>query len=271
MSASTTSALDGLRGEQVVSPTAEEASRRLAHALVDHLKQRLVWTPQVHLALSGGSSASLLCSELAGNSDLGNLDWARIHIWMVDERCVPDDDPRLNFALIRAALVAKVPLLAAHVHPMPVLQADGAASYERELRAALDARVRPNDRRLDAIVLGMGPDGHTASLFPGTPALDEHKRLVVLNDGERVIEPRPRMTMTFPLLNNAHFIALLVTGESKQEALRAVAANPGDFHAHPVAGVIPATGTRMIWYLDQAAYRLRSFDEIPPPRSGSSS
>jgi 6-phosphogluconolactonase len=254
--------ISGLRGEQVVSPTAEEASRRLAHALAKHLKRRLLSLPHVHLALSGGSSAKLLCAELAGGSELSNPDWARIHIWMVDERCVGADDPRLNFALIREALVEKIPLPAANVHPMPVLRTDGAVRYEHEVREAFAARPAPEDRRLDAVVLGMGPDGHTASLFPATPALDECERLIVLNDGERVIEPRPRMTMTYRLLNNACFIALLVTGESKQEALRAVAANPDDFHARPIAGVIPAADARMTWYLDQAAVY---------PRSGSNS
>ncbi len=248
----------GLRGEQVVSPTPEEASQRLAHALVQHLKQRLVSMAQVHLALSGGSSAKLLCAELSGGTELSHADWVRIHIWMVDERCVGTGDPRLNFTLIRERLVEKVPLPATNVHPMPVLQADGAARYERELREALAARPDIEHRRLDAVVLGMGPDGHTASLFPVTPALDERERLIVLNDGERVIAPRPRMTMTYPLLNHACFIALLVTGESKHEALCAVAANPDDFHSRPVAGVIPAADTRMIWFLDDAAAYLRS-------------
>jgi 6-phosphogluconolactonase len=252
----------GLRGEQVVSPTPKEASQRLAHALVQHLKRRLVSMPQVHLALSGGSSAKLLCADLSGGSELSRADWVRIHIWMVDERCVGADDPRLNFTLLREALVEKVPLPTANVHPMPVLQADGAARYERALREAFAARPLAEDRRLDAVVLGMGPDGHTASLFPATAALDERERLIVLNDGERVIEPRPRMTMTYPLLNHARLIALFVTGESKQEALRAVAGNPDDFHARPVAGVIPAADTRMIWYLDRAAAY---------PRSGSNS
>jgi 6-phosphogluconolactonase len=250
--------ISGLRGEQVVSPTPEEASRRLAQELVQHLKQRFTSVPHVHLALSGGSSAKLLCAEFAGGAELSRADWVRIHIWMVDERCVGADDPRLNFTLLREALIEKVPLPATNVHPMPVLQADGAARYERELREAFAARTHAKDRRLDAVVLGMGPDGHTASLFPATPALDERERLIVLNDGERVIEPRPRMTMTYPLLTHAYFIALLVTGESKQEALRAVAANPDDFHSRPVAGVIPAADARMIWYLDQAAAYPRS-------------
>jgi 6-phosphogluconolactonase/glucosamine-6-phosphate isomerase/deaminase len=138
-----------------------------------------------------------------------------------------------------------------NLHPMLVLQADGAARYERDLRDALGERQDANERCLDAVVLGMGADGHTASLFPGTPALDERERWIVLNDGEQVAPPRPRMTMTFPLLNRARFIALLVTGEGKRATLRQLAA--GDHPTLPVAGVIPAAGSRLLWFLDQAA------------------
>jgi 6-phosphogluconolactonase len=172
---------------------------------------------------------------------------------MVDERRVPADDPRLNFGLICDALLPHVALPAGNLHPMPVMQADGADRYERELRDALGKRQDADERCLDAVVLGMGGDGHTASLFPGTRALDERERSIVLNDGERVAPPRPRMTMTYPLLNRARFIALLVTGAGKQEALRQVAARPDDYRTLPVAGVIPATGSRLVWFLDLAA------------------
>ncbi len=245
--------LAGLRGEQVVCATAEKCAARLAAALVEHLRQRLELFARVHVALSGGSSGSLLCAELARGTDLRESEWTRIHLWLVDERWVGDEDPRLNFGLIRDALAAHVPLPGANLHPMPVMQDDGAEHYERDLRDALAERRDASERCLDAVVLGMGADGHTASLFPGTPALDERERWIVLNDGEQVAPPRPRMTMTFPLLNHARFIALLVTGEGKQAALRRVAENPDDCRNLPVAGVIPAAGSRMVWFLDRAA------------------
>jgi 6-phosphogluconolactonase len=245
--------ITGLRGKQVVCPTAEECALRLAQALLEHLRQRMSVVGRVHLALSGGSSGKLLCTALSRESDLDASDWERIHLWMVDERSVPADDPRLNFGSICDALLPHVPLPAGNLHPMPVMQADGADHYERELRDALAGRQEADERRLDAVVLGMGADGHTASLFPGTPALDERERLIVLNDGEQVAPPRPRMTMTYPLLNRACFIALLVTGTGKQEALGKVATNPDDYRTLPVAGVIPAAGSRLVWFLDLAA------------------
>ena len=208
----------------------------------------------VHLALSGGSSATLLGAALAEAAALSASDWSRIHVWMVDERCVANDDPRLNFNLVRSALLANVPLPPDHLHPMPVLDViNGAYHYEIELRAALAERRDLAERRLDAVVLGMGADGHTASLFPGSPALAEQERMIVLNDGDRVTSPRPRMTMTYPLLNRAHLIALLVTGESKKAALERAAAAPSDIAGCPVVGVVPDIGSRLLWFLDREA------------------
>ncbi len=241
-----------LRGESVVSVSADQAGRRLTARLADHLRQRLAVVASAHLALSGGSSARLLGSALAELAPLSASEWSRIHVWMVDERCVALDDPRLNANLIRDAVIASTAMPVANFHPMPVLQTDGAARYEAELRAAMAER-RDDDRRLDAVVLGMGPDGHTASLFPESAALDERKRWVTLNDGEHVTPPRPRMTMTYPLLNDSHWIALLVTGASKQAALREAAQRPSDFHALPVVGVVPASSSRLLWFLDHEA------------------
>jgi 6-phosphogluconolactonase len=246
--------LSGLRGEQVVCPTAEECAVRLAQSLAEHLKRRMDTVGRVHLALSGGSSGKLLCAALARESALGPADWARVHLWMVDERSVPDDDPRLNFALIYDALVPQVPLPSANLHPMPVTRANGAEHYERELHDALAERRDADERRLDAVVLGMGNDGHTASLFPRTRALDARERWIVLNDGDEVAPPRPRMTMTYPLLNRARLIALFVTGAGKKETLQRVAENPDDSASLPIAGVTPAAGSRMVWFLDQAAF-----------------
>ena len=253
MSTALVKPIHGLRGEQYVSQIAEEAARLLAARLAEHLRQRLAMVSLVHLALSGGSSAKLLGSALAAGNTLTASEWSRIHVWMVDERCVADDDPRLNCNLVRDALIPNVPLPAGNLHPMPVLEPDGAARYEAGLRAVLAARRDLADRRLDAVVLGMGSDGHTASLFPGTPALDEREHLVVLNDGDRVASPRPRMTMTYPLLNRAFLITLLVTGASKRAALEKAAANPSDFVSWPVTGVVPAAGSRLLWFLDRDA------------------
>ena len=241
------------QGELQVSATAEEAARTLADRLARQLEQRLTQTPKAHLALSGGSSATLLGAALARANVLSAADWSRIHIWLVDERCVPAGDANLNFNLLKDVLRGSIPLPPANLHPMPVEDPDGAARYEAALRAAFMTQANPEDRRLDAVVLGMGPDGHTASLFPESPALAEQERLVMFNDGDRVIPPRPRMTMTFPLLNRARLIALLVTGAAKKAALARAWADAADIRAVPVAGIVPATGSKLVWCLDEQA------------------
>jgi 6-phosphogluconolactonase len=149
--------------------------------------------------------------------------------------------------MIRSTLIDEVPIPPAQVHPMPVDQADGDRRYQDDLRRSLA------DGRLDAAVLGMGPDGHTASLFPYSPALDEREAWVRFNDGERVLAPRPRMTLTYPILGTARFLAVLVTGSSKHAALLAAARAPDDEHAHPIVGIRPADNSKLVWYLDRTA------------------
>jgi 6-phosphogluconolactonase len=244
--------LSGLPGAQVVQPTAEAAAGALAELLVDHVRTRLATVETVHLALSGGSSARLLGPALKAKDHLSSDEWSRVHLWMVDERCVPDDDPQLNFTLIRDGVAAPLAIPTAHLHPMPVLRTKGDREYEHAIAVALSVRP-PNDRRLDAVVLGMGPDGHTASLFPQSPALDETQRWAAFNDGERVVTPRPRLTLTYPALNSAHLLALLVTGAAKRDALAKTAARPSDFHVWPVAGLSPPSDARLLWFLDRAA------------------
>jgi 6-phosphogluconolactonase len=244
-------AIPGLHGEQVVSATPEQAVRALTERLIRHLRRRLQDAPFVHLALSGGSSGALLCNALATDEDLDVEHWSRTHVWMVDERGVADNDPRLNFALIRDRLAAKVGLPRANLHPMPVLATGGARDYRQQLDAALAHPTHSGC--LDAVVLGMGPDGHIASLFPNSPALDEQVSSVVVNDGDTVTPPRPRMTMTYPVLNRARLIALLVTGAGKRPALTTLASGTANFRSLPVAGVTPRPDSEMIWYLDRAA------------------
>jgi 6-phosphogluconolactonase len=242
-------ALAGLHGQLVVEPTPEATAQRLATDLILWLQQRIAQTGTAHLALSGGSSPQGLYRLLAKDGRY-SANWAHTHLWMVDERCVENEDPRLNFTMIRTELAAKVPIPAVQVHPMPVVLPDGDYRYEADLRAALS---KSSGGRLDAAVLGMGPDCHTASLFPSSPALDEHQRWVRFNDGETVVVPRPRMTLTFPVLCAVRFLAVLVTGEAKHPALCAAASAPDDLHGHPIVGIRPAGNGRLTWYLDRAA------------------
>lgn len=244
-----THAVPGLRGRQVIAATPEDAARALADHVVKHLARCLEDAPTAHLALSGGSSGALVCDALAASQGLDSWAWARVHVWMVDERCVPDDDPRLNFALVRDRLAPRVGIPSDHLHPMPVALADGASRYQHDLDVALSATAG----RLDAVVLGMGADGHTASLFPHSPALAETARLVTTNDGDTVAAPRPRMTLTFPTLGRARLLAVLVAGASKSRAMGALIAGAADPLSLPIAGVTPGPDAELVWYLDQAA------------------
>lgn len=250
-----------LPGDVVVAADAESAARRLAAALASEIGRRLSDIRVFHLALSGGSSAKLLCEALRDPALLARSAWDKLHLWLVDERCVSAEDPNLNHNLLREVLFSRVPLPPDQVHPMPVDDASGDARYEAELRATIPSTSHTGVPILDAVVLGMGPDGHTASLFPRTPALDETRRLVVFNDGDAVAPPRPRMTMTFPLLVQARRVALLVTGESKKSALDNVLAHPDDVHALPVCGLRRIDRSRLAWYLDRAACPPRIADD----------
>jgi 6-phosphogluconolactonase len=253
----TAAPVPGLRGQQVVCATPVEAAEALADRLAGHVGDRLQIVPEVHLAISGGSSGALLCDALAADLRLPAQAWHRAHLWMVDERCVPPDDARLNFALLRDRLAPLLGLPHGNLHPMPVMLADGAEAYQRELEAALASDGRPL-ARLDAVVLGMGSDGHTASLFPGSAALDQQTRLVVTNDGETVAPPRPRMTLTYPVLGQARLILPLVTGASKRPALARLAGGQEDLRSLPMAGVVPASDSAMVWFLDYAALPSRA-------------
>lgn len=251
------SAIAGLKGRACVLEDTDELIDRLATDLLGRAIGRFREAGVFHLALSGGSTPKVLFRRLVIDPTYRVIDWTRTHVWVVDERCVPPDDERLNFRTMRELLVDHVPIPADHVHPMPVLERDGDRAYEIDLREAVRETDVAGVPRLDYVLLGMGGDGHTASLFPHTPALYEKERLVVFNDGETVADPRPRMTMTYPLINAARTIAPLVTGSAKHPMLqRIVAAGKSTRHIDglPITGVQPSHDDgELIWYLDHAA------------------
>jgi 6-phosphogluconolactonase len=167
-----------------------------------------------NLALSGGKTPEALFRALARQCILQpTTDWQHIHLFWSDERYVPHDDPRSNFALAYEAWLREAPIPRENLHPMPTRYAnpeDAARAYEAELRAHFgDADEYP---MFDIVLLGMGNDGHIASLFPGDPALEETERWVV--PSRAPAEPRQRLTLTLPVLKANH-LWFLVAGESK--------------------------------------------------------
>ena len=216
------------------------------------------------LALSGGSTPQLLYDRLMYDPNCRQLPWPRTHLWLVDERGVPLDDDRSNFRMINETIVQHSGIPREQVHPIDPLSESADVDYEAQLREVLQWRQRGQDR-LDFVLLGMGEDGHTASLFPYNDALSERHRLVRCVD-EPAAQPPHRVTMTFPLINSARMVAILVTGASKADAISRIAMGDASVEQLPVTGVRPGQG-QLKWFLDAEA--CAAIDR--PPEGGASS
>lgn len=217
----------------------------LARAVADQLAMVAAKTTTCHIALSGGHTPKRLFQTLVERGRQF-LPWERIHLWWGDERCVAPDDPDSNYGMTYANLIAPLGLDLANTHRMEGERDPDAAAadYERALTQALGTPPV-----FDLVLLGMGTDGHIASLFPGSPALRETQRFVVAN---RVDSPlthggATRLTLTYPAINAAKRIRLLVTGAEKADTLAAVRAGRGDYPAQKVVGIDVA------WFVDDAA------------------
>lgn len=246
-----------LPGTVVVRDTPDEVIDAMAADLLIHAQGCVRAFGDFHLALSGGSTPLPLYLRLMYDPNYRELPWSRTHLWIVDERRVPFDDDRSNFKAIHEILGDQSGIPREQVHPIEALEPDADRRYESSLQEALGWRERGQDR-LDYVVLGMGSDGHTASLFPRSPALRESPgapRLVRINDGPTVTPP-PRVTMTYALLNAARFLAVMVTGESKRATVArvaaAAAAGSSAVDDLPILGIRPVGG-ELRWYLDAAA------------------
>ncbi len=198
-------------------------------------------------ALSGAKTPLATFELLASEEYSGRIDWARIHAFWADERCVPPDDPASNYGQANAALLGRVPIPEGNVHRIrgELQPQEAAARYEEELRQTLGP-----DGRLDLALMGLGTDGHTASLFPGTAAVEERERWAAAQYAESV--GAWRVTMTAPVLTAARQVTFLVSGAEKAEALRAVLEEP------PQPALRPATLFRqadvpVLWLIDSDA------------------
>jgi 6-phosphogluconolactonase len=206
------------------------------------------------VALAGGSTPRVAYDRLAREPLRSRVPWQAVQVFWGDERHVPPDHPDSNYGMARKAVLAHVPLPAEAVHRVPAEDPDATAAaeaYEREVRRVLRAS-RDAVPRFDLILLGMGADGHTASLFPGGAAVRE-RRLVVAERVEKV--GGWRITFTLPLLNAAALVVFIVSGTEKAAALRAVLEPGQDADPPPAACVRPERGT-LVWLVDEAAARL---------------
>ena len=203
------------------------------------------------IALSGGSTPKSLYALIAANAS-ASLPWDQMFFFWGDERHVPPDDPDSNYGMAKETLLSKIPTPPANIFPSPAENPDAAAAadaYEQTLRKFFG--LTPGQfPRFDLILLGMGPDGHTASLFPDTAALQEKSRLVIANWVEKL--QTDRITLTLPVLNAARCVAFLVSGTDKAAVLREVLEGSAPAQKYPSKLVQPGEG-KLIWFVDRAA------------------
>jgi 6-phosphogluconolactonase len=200
------------------------------------------------VSLSGGSTPKTLYGLLASDEFRDRFPWQRVSWYWGDERFVPYDHPESNFRMTREAMLAKAPAPRENIHPIPTdgTPEDAARRYERTLQQTYGAATLDPYRPLfDVTLLGLGPDGHTASLLPGDPALDERKRWVAAVAHGR---PEVRITMTYPALESSRRVAFLVAGEEKAAIFGAI--RKGGSRV-PAARIRPVG--ELWWFVDQAA------------------
>ena len=231
---------------------AREAAARLAH----RARECVDASGRFTLALSGGSTPRRLYTLLADPDApyRAAIPWAATHVFWGDERCVPPDDPQSNYRMAREALLSRVPIPPENVHRIEAERAD-AEGGGGALRARAAARVRAwadegEAPRFDQMLLGMGPDGHTASLFPGSDAIGVRDRLVAATWVEKF--ESFRITLTIPVFERAASVHFLVSGADKADTLAAVfdPASPPD--RFPCQRIRPADG-ELLWLVDRAA------------------
>ena len=225
----------------LIFPDGHEVAYGAARRFVDCAWQAIARQGQFSVALSGGSTPRDLFRLLASSEFRSQVDWAKVQIFWGDERAVPPDSPDSNYGMARRELLLRVPVPLANVHRMEADSAQigrAAHNYESLLRKLL----RLDDRGfpiINLIFLGMGPDGHTASLFPGSPLLRETSRWVSTPLVAKMNNSR-RMTLTLPVLEAADNIMFLITGADKAPALRDVSVEPDETLAASADGQAPA-------------------------------
>ena len=198
-----------------------------------------------HLALSGGNTPRTLY-HILGTTHRGSIPWSSVHVFFCDERFVPHEDSLSNFRMTKEYLFDLISIPRENIHPVPTDRRDmrvASKDYEAELRKFFSEDVNT----FDLAILGIGEDGHTASLFPSSPALDEKESWVLGVEVDAV--PRKRITLTYPILNRASAIYFLVSGLDKVEIVGKILKGSNDFHTYPAAGIRPVNG-QLVWHVD---------------------
>jgi 6-phosphogluconolactonase len=226
-----------------IFPTLEDLADAVARHIVRCGRKAILVGGRFTLALSGGSTPRAVYGRLASDDLASRIDWVKVHILWGDERCVPPDDPQSNYRMAKETLLDRVPIPPDHIHRIHGEDdpEKAAAEYERELRS---------EGSLDLVLLGLGEDGHTASLFPGQVVMHERRRWVLAT-------PAPdgtmwRVTLTPALINTARNVTFVVSGESKAARLQEVLQGPFTPDLLPAQAIQPTKG-QLLWMVDQAA------------------
>ena len=250
--------------EIVVVESGEAVAWAAAERIVVLARAAATTRGRFAVALSGGSTPRALFAVLAQEPFRSAVAWDRIEVFWGDERCVPPTHADSNYRMARETLLDVVPILPERVHRMAGDTADhaaAAAAYEAEIARVLGGTPGGPPPAFDVVLLGMGADGHTASLFPHTQALGERQRWVIANHVPEL--GVDRITLTWPILNRATHVFFLVVGADKAAVLREVLEGPPDLERLPSQGIRPETG-RLVWLCDRAA--AAALGATPPPR-----
>ncbi len=203
----------------------------------------------LHIALSGGSTPKQVHQIITDATHVNQLDWSKVHFYFGDERCVPPQHADSNYRMANETLFSKIPCPPENIHRMQgeIDPASAAQDYAKMLQAHLP-RNNTGEAFIDIVLLGMGPDGHTASLFPDTAALKVMHKSVTENYVAKL--HAWRITLTYPMFNAAHNILILAHGEEKNLVLKRILASP-TAHDYPIQDIQP--NGKLFWYLDDKA------------------
>jgi 6-phosphogluconolactonase len=241
----------------IICKNAELLAVRAADFVTECAREAVYERGCFTMALAGGATPERTYALLASPERQNAIAWDRTYFFFSDERFVPHDDVRSNYAMARRALFSRIPIRPQQVFPVPVYQkspAVAAVEYAEHLADFFAIRMGDPPPQFDLILLGMGNDGHTASLFPGSPALQVEDAWVISTSPGALHDRVDRVTFTFPLINAARHVAFLVTGEKKSPVLWDVFEGQATCEECPAVGVQPAGGT-LTWFVDEDAAR----------------
>jgi 6-phosphogluconolactonase len=240
-----------IRTHQSVEDLSRAAAEYICEIAEEAIKERGIFT----CVLSGGTTPRLLYEKLAKEPYTSRVGWQHTHLFWGDERCVPSDNPDSNFSLALQTLISKVDVPPSNIHRIPATTGSPnamAAEYETTLREFFQSTaagdLSTSFPSFDLVLLGIGVDGHTASLFPGDTALEERTSWVVAVEGSSASPPVPRITLTFPVINEAKCVLFLASGSNKLKVLQEILNNPHNA-IYPAAQVRPAG--KLLWFIDE--------------------